>query len=260
MFVMRRFLWFVLIPVLANVAWSSPLADQAETAWRNRHIGAVDGQADPVRSQQIVTAFQGAVDADTTDQESATGLIRAYFFMAYFADSNRTRQLDVVKRGLEASETLLKRQPKNAGLLAWSSMLWARYAELAGILTVARKGTADKIRDLAMRSYQIDAKYNNGSALRMLGVVHAEAPYIPFVLTWPDVAKADNYFQKALAVAPHNSLTLYMYGDYLQRVGRKTEAQAYYQKALGVPVEPANQTEEILFRNRIKARLKTLGG
>lgn len=80
------------------------------------------------------------------------------------------------------------------------------------------------------------------------------------MLTWPDAAKADSYFQKALTVAPHNKLTLYMYGDYLQRVGRNAEALAFYQKALGVPLEPANQTEENLFRNRIKARLKTLGG
>lgn len=55
-FVMRRFLWFVLIPVLANVAWSNPLAEQAETAWRNRHIGTLGGQADPVRSEQIEKA------------------------------------------------------------------------------------------------------------------------------------------------------------------------------------------------------------
>lgn len=254
-FALRYFLWLVLCPVFVQSAVTASLGEQALTLWEQRHQGAVNGQADPLRAQKVVDIFQAAVASDTTNAEHHAGLLRAHFFLSYFSDSTRINRLDIIRKALKDSDVAVRRFPKHAGVLAWSCMLWAHYAEVAGIVQVARKGAADKIRNLALQSYKIDPQYGQGTALRMLGVVHAEAPYIPLVLTWPNSKKAEEYFKKALAIGPRNSLTAYMYGDFLAREGRTGEARQYYNKALSMPAERGNTTEETLFRNRIKARL-----
>jgi tetratricopeptide (TPR) repeat protein len=257
-YALRFFIWFVLCPVFIQAIFASPVTEQASQLWHQRHQGAVNGQANPARVQKIVALYQQAVASDTSSPDLHSDLLRAHFFLTYFTDSTRIDRLKAIRKALADSDLAVQRHPRDAGVLAWSCMLWARYAELAGIVQVARKGAADKIRDLANQSYQLNPTYGQGTALRMLGVVHAEAPYIPMMLTWPSTKKANEYFQKALALNPNNSLTAYMYGDYLARVGRIGEARQYYKKALEVPVETANITEETLFRNRIKARLAEL--
>lgn len=248
---------FVSLLSIANI-WAGTPIEQAQALWLQRHQGAQEGQADPARARQIVAAYQQAVQVDTMDAECAAGLLRAHFFLSYFADSARTDRKDAVRKGLRDSDIAVRRHPSHAGVLAWSSMLWARYAELEGIVNVARKGAADKIRNLALASYKIDPNYEQGSALRMLGVVHAEAPYIPLLLTWPSTKKADKYFREAMQKGPRNSLNAYMYGDYLARVNRVEEARAQYEKALASPVNPVNLTEETLFRNRVRERLTVM--
>ena len=66
-----------------------------------------------------------------------------------------------------------------------------------GILTAAKEGVADQMKDHALTIIELNPNYEDGGGYFMLGAVHYKSPYIPFFLSWPDNDEAIKWLKKA---------------------------------------------------------------
>ena len=64
-----------------------------------------------------------------------------------------------------------------------------------GIFKAAREGVADIMREQSNKIILLDPEYEDGGGYFMLGAVHYKSPYIPFLLSWPDIDLAIKYLE-----------------------------------------------------------------
>ena len=87
--------------------------------------------------------------------------------------------------------------PESAPARYWYLVNLGSWAEVYGIISAAKEGVADLMRDHSNKIIQLDPEYSNGGGYFMLGAVHFKSPYIPFILSWPRNDKAIEYLTKA---------------------------------------------------------------
>ena len=91
----------------------------------------------------------------------------------------------------------LDKYPKNVELHFWYLSNLGSWAEVYGILTAAKEGVADQMKDHALTIIALNPNYEDGGGYFMLGAVHYKSPYIPFFLSWPDNDEAIKWLKKA---------------------------------------------------------------
>lgn len=71
--------------------------------------------------------------------------------------------------------------PSNGAIAYWYAANYARWADLIDITEAAQEGVIDEIKKLAEKAIELDKKYNQAGALRLLGGMHLEVPkYLSF--------------------------------------------------------------------------------
>lgn len=111
-------------------------------------------------------------------------------------------------------------------------LIFGRYSELIGYATAGRKGLSKIIKKSAEKLYNIDKKFEHYSACIALGRMHYKAPYIPFILTWPDIKKSKKYLEEAVKAEPNNLVARYFLADTLYEIGDKERAKKYYDSVI----------------------------
>ena len=129
--------------------------------------------------------------------EASLYLLKSYYFKAKFAENNKQKKKDLLKKGKELGQELVDRYPESAEYRYWYLVNLGSWAEVYGILAAAREGVADQMRSHSKKIIELDPGYEDGAGYFMLGAVHFKSPYIPFLLSWPSNEKALEYLGKA---------------------------------------------------------------
>lgn len=129
-------------------------------------------------------------------------------------------------------DQLVQSNPNVSDLLVWEGIIQASLAREKGGLGAL--DNAKEARRALERAISLDSNGMDGSAYVTLGALYDRAPGWP--VAFGDDDKADEMFQRALAIRPDGIDVNYYYAAYLADEGRDGEAREYAQKAVnGTP-------------------------
>ena len=80
----------------------------------------------------------------------------------------------------------------------------------------------------------LNPEYENGAGYLLLGAVHYKAPYIPFILSWPNNKEAIKYLQLAYNTGNVEIAQMVYLSQALYKGKRKDEAIILIEKAMAV--------------------------
>lgn len=219
--------------VLAVRAEASSLEALArgDAAYARRAEGHSGLWAAPDAITEAISAYEEALRESPGNHLIRARLLRALFYKGDYVLRDRDAKLEAFERGqvlgeqgidILLAETSLDRagrkclpdlidhlesHPEAAGVYYWTAVHWGVWGRHRGKIAAARQGVAGKVRDYAEIVTRLDSSYEDGSAHRMLGRLHAEAPKIPLVTGWIDRDRAIVELETARRYS-NDSLTL----------------------------------------------------
>ena len=162
--------------------------------------GSVKSSARPEPITNAISHFQYALKNTATETAAALYLLKSYYFRGKYVHKDKEKQKLDFSKGKELGEKYIKKYPDSAPFQFWYLVNLGSWSEVYGIITAAREGVADLMKEHSEIIISLDPEYENGGGYFMLGAVHFKSPYIPFFLSWPDNNKAITYLTKALTI------------------------------------------------------------
>ena len=188
--------------------------ERGDAAWANR-ADRLDGRlAVPSLIQEAIDAYRAALDADPESLEARWKTLRSLHYSVEFTpleESEKDARVGALVALARSSidriegagaETSVDRDFDVARVRFWSAIAWGARAQRAGLLTIVREGVANRIRESAMASLELDETVDEGGALRLLSRLHATLPRVPFLSGWVDRDRALELAERSMALAP----------------------------------------------------------
>jgi tetratricopeptide (TPR) repeat protein len=164
------------------------------------------------------------------------------------------QQADSYRTLAAQAHRLVEAHPGLPEPLIWEGIVVSSEAGARGGLGAL--SLAKEARQLLDQALKINDRALNGSAYTSLATLYAKVPGWP--IGFGDQARAEEYFQKALAINPDGIDPNFFYGDYLADRGRPGEAMSYLEKALKAPARPGRELADSGRRQEIQVLLARL--
>ena len=267
----RRIGSVLAIALLCGVA-AVPVGAEAlaagDRAWAAR-AATLDGEradAEPVR--EAIRLYREAMDADPGSLAARWRLLRALHYASEFTslpeeaqDAYVTEAIDLARDSATRIEAGEGSAGDRAGLLFWSAIAWGARAQRVGLLTLVREGAANRMRELAEQSLELDPGVDRGGPLRLLARLHASLPRVPFVTGWVDRDRALPYAERGYALdASHPGNRMVLALTLLDCApGREEDARALLQSVVDAELRAAFLAEDLRIRREAAERLEELG-
>ena len=176
--------------------------------------------------------FEKEMQLSNSKKASIYYLKSIYFKSSYcYPEGDNNRKI-ILNNGKIKGDQLLKKHPNSVEIHYWYAVVYGSWAKEIGALKAAREGVVDVLKSEAETVIKLDDKYDSGAGYMFLGILHLDAPYIPFFLTWPDDEKAVKLIGKSYKMNPNNISTQYYYAKALNEVKRKKEAIKILEKTV----------------------------
>ena len=170
------------------------------TNYNQRLEGSVKSSAKPGPITKAINNFQYALKNTATETDAALYLLKSYYFRGKYVHKDKEKQKFDFSKGKELGEKYVKKYPDLAPFQFWYLVNLGSWSEVYGIITAAREGVAEIMKEHSEIIISLDPEYENGGGYFMLGAVHFKSPYIPFLLSWPDNDDAIKYLTKAINI------------------------------------------------------------
>jgi len=192
--------------------------------FNQRLEGSVKSSAKPEPITNAISHFQYALKNSATETDAELYLLKSYYFRGKYVHKDKKKQKSDFNRGKELGEKYIKKYPDSAPFRYWYLVNLGSWSEVYGIITAAREGVADLMREHSEIIISLDPEYENGGGYFMLGAVHFKSPYIPFFLSWPDNSDAIKYLTKALNIGEATPNQKVYLAQALYKDGQKNRA------------------------------------
>ncbi len=144
--------------------------------------------------------------------------------------------------------------PNRAEPMVWQAIVLASAAKVEGGLGGLHK--AKEARDLLLAAEKINPSALDGSIYNSLGSLYAKVPGWP--IGFGDRKKAQQYFDKALAINPNGIDPNYFYADMLADEGNYADAAEHLRRALAAAPRAGREDADAGRRQQAKQLLDTL--
>ena len=189
-----------------------------------RSKGAVGLQANPSYVDSAISNFSVAKNIKPYELEASIYLLKCYYFKGKFVFDNQDEKKHIFNKGKELGEALITSYPESPGAYYWYLVNLGSWSEEYGIIAAAREGAADIMFKYSNKIIELDQNYADGGGYFLLGAAHFKAPYIPFILSWPNNKEAIKYLKKATQTGDETaSQTVYLAEAYFKK-GEKERA------------------------------------
>ena len=192
--------------------------------YNQRLEGSVKSSARPEPITNAINHFQDALKNSGTETDAELYLLQSYYFRGKYVHNNKEKQKADFTKGKNLGEKCIKKYSDSASFRYWYLVNLGSWSEVYGIITAAREGLADLMKEHSEIIISLDPKYENGGGYFMLGAVHFKSPYIPFFLSWPNNDKAITYLTKALTIGEETPNQKVYLAQALYRDGKKNRA------------------------------------
>lgn len=211
-------------------------------------------RADELYNQRSV---EGAVEQSLVlltgheQSDSQWRLSRAYFFLGQETTSIKAkRQLHAL--GIEAGRKAARLSDERVEGHFWSGVNLALFAEANGGL----KGAVALLRarkELA-RASEISADYHGAGPLRVMGRLYHKAPR----LMGGSLKRSRECFDRAIELAPSNSVTLIYAAEFALDIKESSRAVALLERIIASPIDPVWEFENLRDKARAHEMLEQL--
>ncbi len=213
--------------------------------WYNKRAdGASNGKALPAPIDRSIDHFKKAMLEPGAEEMAAYYLLQCYYYKGTFTEVSKDEAKAIYKDGKELGERMLAKYPESPEILYWHFVDLGKWGETYGKIAAAKEGVADQLKEAAEKLIRVDPDYRDGGGNRLLGILHFEAPYIPFFLTWPDDDEAIKHLERSFEYNPDHINGLLYYAKVLEDNGDKEKAIKTLEKLIRLPVDPTNLLED----------------
>ncbi len=218
-------LWgfFLAVPIADSMGQST--FDRGKRYYHQRDANADSFKADPTNINRAIDLFKAALDQSIKPEESATYLLRSYYFKGMFTGISEDQQKEVYDKGRDLGERMMERYPDSVPIKFWYAANIGRWADVHGFVKAATNGISKKLRRVCEEIIKENPRYQDGGGYRILAQVHFYSPHIPIVMGWPSKDKAFELVQKALEIAPDNPTNKILYANILLEFDQDEEAK-----------------------------------
>jgi len=155
---------------------------------------------------------------------------------AYYVVPEKQKE-NAFKELAAKAHTVSAANPDRVEPMVWEAIILSSYAKFSGGLSGLSKAKA--ARDLLEKAEKIQPDALNGSIYTSLGSLYYKVPGWP--IGFGDKNKAREYLEKSVKLNPDGMDANYFYGDFLLEQGEYAKAQEYFQKALAAPPRPGRE-------------------
>jgi tetratricopeptide (TPR) repeat protein len=184
--------------------------------------------------EMAITYFENVLSNKTNKKEAALYLLKSYYFKGKFAEEDRVLKKKILKKGKDFGLGLIEEFPNSIECRYWYLVNLGSWAEEYGIFAAAKEGVADQMKYHSEKIISLNPEYENGAGYLLLGAVHYKAPYIPFILSWPNNKEAIKYLQLAHNTGNVEIAQMVYLSQALHKGKRKDEAIILIDKAMNI--------------------------
>ena len=196
-----------------NYAYSSSIIsfEKGVELYDLRSEQSVGLKANPVYIDSAISSFLKAKNIKSYELEASIYLLKCFYFKGKYVFDNQEEKKNIFNKGKELGESLIRSYPKSPGAYYWYLVNLGSWSEEYGIIAAAREGAADIMFKYSNKIIELDKNYADGGGYFLLGAAHFKAPYIPFILSWPNNKEAIKYLKKATETGEETaSQTVYL--------------------------------------------------
>jgi Tfp pilus assembly protein PilF len=186
-------------------------------------------RGDPAKARMAVAALRQARTADYGNYEAAWKLARADYYLGSHASEDEAE--DVFREGIEAGKIAVQLDGNRPEGHFW---LGANYGGSAQHSTLAGLASVEDIRREMETVIKMDERFQGASAYMGLGQLYLEAPRV----LGGDTAKALDYLQKGIKLAPDNALMRLYLAEAYHAAGRDAEARKQINELMAMTPSP----------------------
>jgi len=270
-------------PDAIRLPGSNPLIAEADAHYGRRQEGRVGATANPREIALAIAGYDRAAQAPDS-AEARWKLARALYFQAAYTGQDSDSQLAIYEKARRVSEEAVRilerrgkarsvssmegRSPSEVAALVgsdrdasptffWAAVAWGQWALASGKVRAARTGAAEKIRDYCETLIAIDPEFEEGGGYRILGRLHHQAPWIPFLTGWVSREKALENLRRAVAVNERNFVSRHFLAEALADGGpaERAEAARIEEKVVADAPSPGHLVEELAIQEEARKNL-----
>lgn len=211
---------------------TSPINLQGQDVFENgkkffeqRHAEADSFRANTKNIDRAIDLFQKTLEQDINPEESATYLLRSYYFKGMFTGLSEDQQKEVYQTGRELGENMIEQFPNSVPIKFWYAANVGRWADTHSFARAATSGISKKLREVCNDIIEDDPEYQGGGGYRILAQVHFYSPNIPLIMGWPSKEKALDLVKKAMEVNSDHPSNQMLHAQILLDFDRTSEAK-----------------------------------
>ena len=190
-------LFLILFCLSMMIASAKATIKKGVDYYNNRHENSDSIKASNKNINIAINYFLNAIKISEYEKDAALYLLKSYYYKGEFTTSNSEEKKLIFNKGKILGKKYIDKFPNSVEFRYWYLVNLGSWAQVYGIITAAREGVADQMKNHSEIIINLDPTYQNGGGYFMLGAVHYKSPYIPFLLPWPDNDEAIKYLQLA---------------------------------------------------------------
>lgn len=250
---------FVFFFSLFSPATTSPSLSAGIDHYVHRADGAKGIRPNSAHISQAIENLEAAYAAGEQEQ-GGLYLLRAYHFQGRFATPSKSEKRAIYEKGKNLGESLVNKYTNNVEIRLEYVYMLGLWGDNIGIMKAATSGIVGKMKKHTEKAIELDPAYCGGAGYRVLGILHYQAPHIPFVLTWPDAKKAVGYLEKSVAYDPSDNSSYYYLAEACYQNGEEARARQLFNKVLKMPARKEWLLEDRQLVIDAKRMLSEMGG
>ena len=215
---------FLISFFLFSIIFCQSDLEQGIEQYNNRHLGCIEDRAKSEPISKAIIHFENALSNEVEKSEASLYLLKSYFFKSKFVINDKILKKDLLRKGKDLGSILVNNFPSSVDYRYWYLVNLGSWAEEYGVFAAAKEGVADQMRYHSKKIIDIDSDYENGAGYFLLGAVHYKAPYIPFILSWPNNKEAIKYLKLANKTGDAEIAQVVYLAEALNKDKKKAEA------------------------------------
>tara|TARA_Y100000768_G_scaffold326488_1_gene263821 strand:+ start:1058 stop:1828 length:771 start_codon:yes stop_codon:yes gene_type:complete len=215
---------FLISFFLFSIIFCQSDLEQGIIQYNNRHLGCIEDRAKSEPISKAIIHFENALNNEAEKSEASLYLLKSYFFKSKFVINDKILKKDLLRKGKDLGSILVNNFPSSVDYRYWYLVNLGSWAEEYGVFAAAKEGVADQMRYHSKKIIDIDSDYENGAGYFLLGAVHYKAPYIPFILSWPNNKEAIKYLKLANKTGDAEIAQVVYLAEALNKDKKKAEA------------------------------------
>jgi len=261
-FLRRLFLLSVVLLLTSSPSQAAPSIAELVSLGDDHYTRRADGHDGEWASTgpiaKALDAYLNAYELGGRSPALYTKILRASFFYATNAEKDERKQKEILQRATVIGAEAVEMYPDDAAINYQLAGCWGRWGEVNGLIASARKGVADKVKLYGEKTIRLDPDLEEGGGYRTMGRLHFKAPYIPFILSWPDKGQSLKNLAMAVEKGPHNLTNHLFYAESLVHAEAYRDALSHVDFVLTADLDESRIVEQLRDKKEAEALKKTI--